>query len=158
MSSNVVPDDEEAGWEDLPKPAGKKEWRYGPKDRVVLSARALLLGAAVAHVVFVIALSATTGMAGQWFLILLVYSALPVWIVAIAAAMALGAALRRVRNQWIHVAAFFLAAAFMCVPFGGFTTPYGIAFSLSVALAAGIARLAVWRLVRINDPLPPLAS
>ncbi|MBO1269810.1 hypothetical protein [Arthrobacter cavernae] len=127
------------------------------KYRVVLSTLSLLLGAVVAHVVFAIALWATTGMAGQWFLIFLAYSALPVWIVGITAGMALGVALRRIRNQWIHVAAFFLAGALMCAQFGAYHSVLSLSFPISLALAAAIGRLAVWKLVRINDPLSPLA-
>lgn len=151
MSNNVVPEDD---WEEEGPGLGRRsepsEWRYGPKDRVVLGTRALLLGAVVAHLAFIIALWTTTGMAGQWFLIFLVYSALPVWIVSIGAGMALGVMLRRIRNQWIHVAAFFLGGALMCAPFGAYASVSSLSFPISLALAAGVARLAVWKLVRIN--------
>ncbi|MET3904758.1 hypothetical protein ABIE35_003341 [Paenarthrobacter sp. 4246] len=78
-------------------------WRYGPKDRVVLGGKGLAVGIAVAHLTF----CALWGIqAPGWAIIFFVYSLLPVWVIGAAVGSLLGFALRRVRNQWLHIAAF----------------------------------------------------
>lgn len=122
------------------------------KYRVVLSIRAFLLGAVVAHIVFAITLTITAGMGGYWIFVLL-FSALPVWFVALVAGLGLGILLRRIRNQWIHVAVFFAAGALLCAPFGAYNSNSWLSVPVSVALAAALARLSVWKLVQIEDPV-----
>ncbi|PRB40540.1 hypothetical protein CQ020_16225 [Arthrobacter sp. MYb23] len=123
-------------------------WRYGPKDRVVLGGKGLAMGIAVAHLTF----CALWGIqAPGWAIIVFLYSLLPVWAIGAAVGSLLGLALRRVRNQWLHVAAFIAGGLLMCAPFGGFSASGPLLFSSSIALAAGIGRLAAWKLVRIND-------
>ncbi|GAA3273942.1 hypothetical protein [Paenarthrobacter aurescens] len=138
-------------------------WRYGPKDRVVLSGKGLVVGIVVADAVFflfwaipswslnpnhasyTLAMTATA----------MVIGLIPIGVVGTAVGWPLGVALRSVRNQWLHVAAFFAAGAIICVPFGGFWSPSAWAFPLSIAVAAGVGRLAVWKLVRINHAGEP---
>ncbi|WP_157731591.1 hypothetical protein [Arthrobacter sp. YN] len=123
-------------------------WRYGPKDRVVLGGKGLAVGIAVAHLTF----CALWGIqAPGWAIIFFVYSLLPVWVIGAAVGSLLGFALRRVRNQWLHIAAFFTGALLMCAPFGGLSPTGPLLFSLSIAVAAGVGRIAIWKLVRIND-------
>ncbi|UKA52140.1 hypothetical protein LFT48_03540 [Arthrobacter sp. FW305-123] len=127
-------------------------WRYGPKDRVMLGGKGLAGGIAVAHLTFCIFWGIQ---APGWAIIFFGYSLLPIWAIGAAVGSLLGLALRRVRNQWLHVAAFFAAGAIICVPFGGFWSPSAWAFPLSIAVAAGVGRLAVWKLVRINHAGEP---
>ncbi|MET4540266.1 hypothetical protein ABIE37_002047 [Arthrobacter bambusae] len=127
-------------------------WRYGPKDRVVLGGKGLAMGITVAHLTFCVLWGVQ---APGWAIIFFVYSLLPVWAIGGAVGSLLGLALRRARNQWLHVAAFFAGGLLMCAPFGGLSATGPLLFSSSIALAAGIGRLAAWKLVRINnaDPL-----
>lgn len=122
--------------------------RYWPKDRVVLGGKGLAAGIAVSHLVF----SALLSIQGpEWAFAFFLYSLLPVWAIGAAMGSLLGLALRRVPNQWLHVTAFFVIALLMCGPFGGFSSMGAFLFSTSIALAAGIGRLAVWKLVLVND-------
>jgi len=123
-------------------------WRYGPKDRVVLGGKGLTLGIAVAHLTFSVLLSSQSP---EWAVVFFIYSLLPVWAVGAAVGSLLGLALRRIRNQWVHVATFFAVGFAVCVPFGAFSSTGSLLFSLSIAAAAGVGRLAVWKLVRINQ-------
>lgn len=125
-------------------------WRYGPKDRVVLGGKGLAVGIAVAHLTFCVLVSIQ---APEWWIIFFIYSLLPAWAVGAAVGSLLGFALRRVRNQWLHIAAFFTGALLMCAPFGGLSPTGPLLFSLSIAVAAGVGRIAIWRLVRINPSL-----
>ncbi|MGO4589586.1 hypothetical protein [Paenarthrobacter sp. 2TAF44] len=132
--------------------ARSEVWIYGPKDRVVLGWKALIIGILMSHLVFGVLLALSNP---AWGVVLFAFSAPPTWGAAAAVGSLLGLALRRIRNQWIHVAAFFATPALVSVPFGGFWNPSAWAFPLSIAVAAGIARLSVWKIVRIND-LPSL--
>ncbi|MGR0161662.1 hypothetical protein [Paenarthrobacter nitroguajacolicus] len=127
-------------------------WRYGSKDRAVLGGKGLALGIAVAHLTFCVLWGIQ---APGWAIIFFVYSLLPVWAVGAAVGSLLGWALRRVRNQWLHVAAFFAGSLLMCAPFGGLSATGPLLVSSSIALAAGIGRLAAWKLVHINDAPKP---
>ncbi|MBT2584816.1 hypothetical protein [Arthrobacter sp. ISL-95] len=124
------------------------EWRYGPKDRVVLSGKGLALGIAVAHVTFCVLWGFQSP---GWAMVFFFYSLLPVWTIGVAVGSLIGLALRRVRNQWLHVAAFFAGGWLMCAPFGGLSSTGALLFASSIALAASVGRLAAWKLVRIND-------
>ncbi|VXC22099.1 conserved membrane hypothetical protein [Arthrobacter sp. 9V] len=145
MSQEPWTDEAEYG---LASPRTSAEWRYGSKDRVVLGAKGLAVGIAVAHLTFCVLWGVQ---APAWAIIVFFYSLLPVWVVGAAAGSLLGLALRRVRNQWLHVAAFFAGGLLMCAPFGGLSGIGPLLFSSSIALAAGVGRLAAWKLVRIND-------
>lgn len=123
------------------------EWPYDAKDRVVLGWRGLIVGILVSHLVFGLLV---TWAIPTWGIVIVIYSALPAWGVGAVAGTVLDLGLRRLRNQWLHVAAFFATGALICVPFGGFSSWGTSLFPVSMALAAGIGRLSVWRLVHIN--------
>lgn len=127
-------------------------WRYGPKDRVVLGGKGVAVGIAVAHLTFCVLVSIQ---APEWWIIFFIYSLLPAWAVGAAVGSLLGLALRRIRSQWVHVAAFFSVGLLMCAPFGGLSATGPWLLSLSIALAAGVGRLAVWKLVQINHAGEP---
>lgn len=129
-------------------PAELNTPQYRPLHRVVLNGKSLALGVLVAYLVFSSLLAVQ---APDWALIFFVYAAIPVAFIGTAVGALLGLAMRRVRNQWLHVAAFFATGALICLPFGGFSSWGATLFSLSIALAAGIGRLSVWRLVRITQ-------
>ncbi|WP_043805783.1 hypothetical protein [Paenarthrobacter aurescens] len=138
-------------------------WRYGPKDRVVLGWKGLVVGIVVADAVFFLSwaipswnlnpsqASYTMTMTATAMII----GIIPIGVVGTAVGWPLGVALRSIRNQWVHVAAFFAAGAIICVPFGGFWSSSAWTFPLSIAFAAGVGRLAVWKLVRINHAGDP---
>ncbi|MDR6986442.1 hypothetical protein J2Y66_000912 [Paenarthrobacter nitroguajacolicus] len=145
MSQEPWTDENEYG---LAAPIPSSGWRYGSKDRVVLGGKGLAMGIAVAHLTFCILLSSQSP---EWAIIFFIYSFLPVWAIGAAAGSLFGLALRRVRNQWFHVAAFFAGSLLMCAPFGGLSPTGPVLFSLSIAVAAGVGRLAAWKLVHLND-------
>jgi hypothetical protein len=145
MSQEPWTDEAEYG---LASPHTSAEWRYGSKDRVVLGGKGLAMGIAVAHLTFCILWGVQ---APAWAIIVFFYSLLPVWLVGAVVGSLLGLALRRVRNQWLHVAAFFAGGLLMCAPFGGLSGAGPLLFSSSIALAAGVGRLAAWKLALIND-------
>ncbi|MFF2841994.1 hypothetical protein [Paenarthrobacter sp. NPDC057981] len=110
------------------------------------------VGVAVAHLTFCLLLAAQSP--GVWAIIFFIYSLLPVWVVGAAAGSLLGLILRRIPNQWMHVAAFFAAPLLMSAPLGGLSAAGPILFSLSMAIAAGFGRLSIWKMVRVKDPSP----
>ncbi|MFK0008330.1 hypothetical protein ACIQTZ_14870 [Paenarthrobacter sp. NPDC090520] len=126
--------------------------QYDSRERVILTGKGLAVGVLVAYVVFSLLL---TTQAPGWALIFFIYAAIPSAFIGSGVGAVLGWALRRVGNQWFHVAAFFAAGALICVPFGGFSSWGATLFSLSIALAAGMGRLSVWKLVKLN-PQPSL--
>ena len=134
-------------------------WRYGRRDRVVLGWKGLMVGIVIADVVFIIywtvpAVISDPNHASYQFTMMgfsMLLGPIPIGAVGTAVGWPLGWALRHVSNQWIHVFVFFAAGALICVPFGGFWSPTPWVFSLSMALAAGIGRLAIWKLVHTND-------
>jgi hypothetical protein len=134
-------------------------WPYGPKDKVVLGWKGLVVGIVVADVVFFLcwavpSLSSNLRDAGYSLSMMgvaMVFGVVPIAFVGVAVGWPLGWTLRRIRSQWLHIAVFFAAGALICVPFGGFWSPSAWAFPFSIALAAGIGRLAIWKLVRINN-------
>ncbi|GGJ31627.1 hypothetical protein [Paenarthrobacter histidinolovorans] len=147
MNDDSWVDESEYG---LGAPGSGNSWRYGSKDRVVIGGRSLAVGVAVAHPTFCLLLAVQSP--GGWALLFFIYSLLPVWVVGLAAGSLLGLVLRRIPNQWIHVAAFFLVPLLFCAPFGGLSPSGAIHFSMSIALAAGIGRLTIWKIVRIDKP------
>ena len=138
-------------------------WPYDYRDRVVLGWKGLLVGVGVADVVFflvpgVIKASLNPQYAAyqlSFLPILMVFGALPIGLVGLPTAMLLGKLLRGIRNQWIHVAAFIVAGALVGTLVGAAHTGWTIHtlayMTLPAALGAGIGRLAVWKLVLIND-------
>ncbi|MDP9936050.1 hypothetical protein J2T11_002409 [Paenarthrobacter nicotinovorans] len=129
----------------------RHSWRYGSKARVVIGGGGLAIGVAVAHLTFCLLL--TLQLPG-WAVLFFIYSLLPVWAVGAGVGSLLGLALRRVRNQWVHVAAFFAVPLLVCVPVGGLSQDGSVLLALSVAVAGGVGRLSIWKLVRVNDPGP----
>ncbi len=134
-------------------------WPYDPSDRVMLGWKGLVVGILVADIVFflsgtlpsVVSRPNYAGYTLTMMAMAMVVGLAPIGAVGIVVAWPLEKALRRVRNQWIHIAAFFAAGALICVPFGGFWNSQSWAYPLSIAVAAGIGRLSIWKLVRIND-------
>jgi hypothetical protein len=149
MNDDSWADESEYG---LVAPGSRNSWRYGSKDRVVIGGGGLAVGVAVAHLTFCLLLAVQSP--GGWALVFFIYSLIPVWAIGVSAGSLLGLVLRRITNQWIHVAIFFLAPLLVCAPFGGLSPNGAIFFSMSIASAAGFGRLAIWKLVRINRPLP----
>ncbi|UXM92360.1 hypothetical protein [Paenarthrobacter sp. JL.01a] len=117
----------------------------------MIDGKGLALGIAVAHLTFWFLL---TLQSPGWAVLFFIYSLLPVWAVGAGVGSLLGLALRRVRNQWVHVAAFFAGPLLVCVPVGGLSQAGSVLLSLSVAVAGGVGRLSIWKLVRVNDPGP----
>ena len=133
-------------------------WHYDAADKVVLGGKALFLGAFVSCIVFCTLLSIPTAISSgtvAWVGAIFLFAAIPALVVGVVVGAMLDVCLRRLQNQWLHVAAFFAAGALICVPFGGFSSWGASLFPVSMALAAGIGRLSVWRLVKIN-PNPSL--
>ncbi|BCW57403.1 hypothetical protein V3C41_04160 [Paenarthrobacter nicotinovorans] len=145
MNQEPWTDEDEYG---LARPHTAAGWRYASRDRVVLGGKGLATGIAIAHVTFCVFWGIQ---APGWAIIFFVYSLLPAWAIGAAVGALLGVVLRPVRNQWVHVSVFFGGALLMCVPFGGLSSTGAILFSSSIALAAGVGRLAAWKLVRINE-------
>ncbi|MDI2033332.1 hypothetical protein [Paenarthrobacter nitroguajacolicus] len=137
----------------LMTPETRNSWRYGSKDRVVIGGKGLAVGITVAHLAFCLLLTVQSHGAGT--IVFFIYSFLPVWAVGAAVGSLLGLALRRIPNQWIHVAAFFAGPVLICAPFGGLSGNGPILFSLSIAFAAGVGRLSIWKIVRIYGPAGP---
>lgn len=145
-------------------------WPYGPNHRVVLGWKSLVVGILISDIAFFLLpgiMSASRSpqhSAYQLSLlpIVIVVGAFPVSVVGVPAAMLVGKALRGVRNQWVHVAAFSAAGALVGtlagVSFTGWTTHTLVHMSLPAALAAAIGRLSVWKLVHVRPehcvPLP----
>jgi len=132
-------------------PGSRQEWRYGSKDRVVIDGKGLALGITVAHLTFCLLL---TLQSPGWAILFFIYSLLPAWLIGAAVGSLVGLALRRIRNQWIHVVIFFAVPLLICAPFGGLSPTGPMLLSLFVAVAASFGRLAIWKIVRVNDPTP----
>ncbi|MEV7661390.1 hypothetical protein [Paenarthrobacter sp. NPDC089316] len=127
-------------------------WPYGSKDRVVIGGGGLAVGVALAHLTFCLFLVVQSP--GGRAIVFFIYSILPVWAVGVAVGSLLGLALRRIPHQWIHVAAFFAAPLLICAPFGWLSPTGPTLFPLSIAVAAGVGRLSIWKMVRIHKPNP----
>lgn len=135
-------------------------WPYDYRDRVVLGWKGLLVGVLVAHATFCALFVPTMfGASIQSGLLVVIYcavyilfGAIPIWAVGIPVGAVLGKALRTVRNQWVHAAAFVAAGALAGALVGALFDSLPIpGFSACTAIAAGVGRLAVWKLVHIND-------
>ena len=95
------------------KPQGP-EWPYDPKDRVVLGAKGLTVGVLVAYVTFSLLLSipsVTVSGTWSWIFAIFLFAAIPALVIGLIIGAMLEVCLRRLRNQWLHVAAFFAAGA-----------------------------------------------
>lgn len=156
MSSSIVPENE--GSEQAPK----VDRPLNPKHRVTCGPGALCLGAAVSYVVFSIVLGVVLGIGPSGLAIALLYSLIPAALTAYAVGLPTGLLMRRVRRQWLHVLAFFVAGAIAGIAWsrfqlGGFTA----LLALAVGLASAVGRLSVWKLVTVHDapadnrPNPP---
>jgi len=126
---------------------------------VILTGRALMKGWAITTTLWLIGLYAVLAATSQGFLFNL---ALMIAMYGYGAALAtgiplawiLGYLLRPVRNQWIHVAAFFTVPT---LAFWALGSLFGFGWSLgalglwaTVGLAAAIGRLAVWKDVAVR--------
>jgi len=129
--------------------------RYGLLRRgVILTGRALFKGWAITTTLWLIGLYAVLAATseGFWFnlvLMVLLYGYGVSFIIGLPVGWILGRLLRPVRNQWIHVAAFFIvpALAFWALGslfgFGWTLESLGLWATVGVAAAAG--RLAIWK-------------
>lgn len=117
-----------------------------PRDRVTLGGKGLGVGVLVAYVVFSTLLSLQ---APEYAAVFFVFAVIPAAVIGVVVGGLLGLALKRVRNQWLHVAAFFVVGIAICIPFRGLSSSGGILLSLSIATAAAVGRMSVWRLVKI---------
>ncbi|MGJ0386715.1 hypothetical protein [Paenarthrobacter nicotinovorans] len=104
MNDDSWADESEYG---LVAPGSRNSRRYGSKDRVVIGGGGLAVGVAVAHLTFCLLLAVQSP--GGWALVFFIYSLIPVWAIGVTAGSLLGLVLRRITNQWINVAVFFLA-------------------------------------------------
>lgn len=120
-----------------------------PRVRVTLGGKGQGMGVLVAYVAFSTLLSLQ---APEYALIFFIYAAIPAALIGSVVGWLLGLVLRQVRNQWLHVAAFFVVGTLICAPFGGLSSLGTVLFSLSIATAAAIGRLSAWRLVKICPP------
>lgn len=94
----------------------------------------------------------------------LFFGAVPVLVFGLVLGFPLSILLRGVRNQWLHVIAFFAAGVlfgFICAGLLLWNQPRAfVALVAGVAgIAAAIGRLSVWKYVRTGKgPLPPPAA
>ena len=130
---------------------------------VVLGTGALAVGTLVSLACLAVALMFAWGHAlapEAIFLFTLLYGSVPAIFLAFCLGAPLAILLQPVRNQWLHVTAFgslgCLLGAALAVATGmsrGSDALFG--FTIAAALILGgslaIGRLAVWKLVRIND-------
>jgi len=126
---------------------------------VILTGRALMKGWAITTTLWLIGLYAVLAATSQGFLFnLALMIALYGYGAALAAgiplAWILGYVLRPVRNQWIHVAAFFIVPT---LAFWALGSLFGFGWSLgalglwaTVGLASAIGRVAVWKDVAVR--------
>jgi len=126
---------------------------------VILTGRALMKGWAITTTLWLIGLYAVLALTSQGFLFnLALMIVMYGYAVALAAglplAWILGYLLRPVRNQWIHVAAFF---AVPTLAFWALGSLFGFGWSLgalglwaTVGLAAAVGRLAIWKDVAVR--------
>ncbi|WP_026549767.1 hypothetical protein [Arthrobacter sp. Br18] len=130
----------------------------GPEPRVTLGFGALLVGLVVAVAILAAAMGLSWALSGNDFLgtftLALVYG-LPIGIVTgFPLGAGLSLTLRRVRNQWLHVLAFFVvftAAGFVGIALVSVSgTAQNLPLAVVVGGAAAIARWSVWRMARIQ--------
>lgn len=121
--------------------------------RVVLGMRGFIIGSLVAHAAFNLILVVFAGAPQQdafYFLfmalLVFIFSAVVVLPVAVIFGAPTALALRRVHSQTLHVLAFFAAGL---LP-GLLLFPGNPQLGLISGAAAGIGRLSVWRLARIE--------
>jgi hypothetical protein len=138
-------------------------WPYDYRDRVVLGWKGLVVGVLVADVMFFLAgtlpgVFSRPSYASYALMMMgvsMVFGIIPIGAVGLPVGALLGKILRGVRNQWIHVAAFIVAGAvvgtLVGATFTGWTIHTLAYMTLPAALGAGVGRLAVWKLVLIND-------
>lgn len=133
---------------------------------VVLGTGALAVGTLVSLACLAVALMFTWGHAlapEAIFLFTLLYGSVPAIFLAFCLGAPLAILLQPVRNQWLHVAAFGSLGCILGAALAAATMSRGsdalFGFTIAAALILGgslaIGRLAVWRLVRINDGVRP---
>lgn len=121
---------------------------------VILTGRALFKGWAITTTLWLAGLYIVLGATSQGFLLdlalmVVMYGYGVALATGLPLAWILGYLLRPVRNQWIHVAAFFIVPT---LGFWGLGSMLGFGWSVgalelwaTVGLAAAIGRLAVWK-------------
>lgn len=120
-----------------------------------------LVGVTTLSLAYIISIGPTSGftwddvpgMVGS-FLLLLWWGAIVGVFTGLPLRIALGLLLRPVRNQWIHVAVFFIGFAVVSLlVLPRVLNPWAVPASLPIALVVGgagaLARAGVWRTVRI---------
>ncbi|NUT70988.1 hypothetical protein [Pseudarthrobacter sp. C4D7] len=126
---------------------------------VILTGRALFKGWAITTTLWLLGLYAVLAATSQGFLLnlalmVLMYGYGIAFAAGVPLAWILGLLLRPVRNQWIHVAAFFIVPT-LCFWALGSTLGFGWSIEAlglwsTVGLAAAVGRLAVWRDVAVR--------
>lgn len=131
--------------------------------RVILSVGSLVIIALVSLLCCALVLAVLVGpYFGFWVVLTmsLIWGAVPSLVLAFCVGAPLSILLRSVRNQWLHVAAFFglgavLGLVFTAVTAGPAPRPdyfwtFAATASLTLAGALAVGRLAVWRMARVD--------
>lgn len=126
---------------------------------VILTGRALFKGWAITTTLWLVGLYIVLAATSQGFLLdlalmVLMYGYGIALVTGVPLAWILGRLLRPIRNQWIHVAAFFIVPT---LGFWALGSVLGFGWSIealglwaTVGLAAALGRLAVWRDVAVR--------
>ncbi|MGO4235615.1 hypothetical protein [Pseudarthrobacter sp. YAF2] len=126
---------------------------------VILTGRALFKGWAIATTLWLVGLYIVLAATSQGFLLdlalmVLMYGYGIALVTGVPLAWILGYLLRPIRNQWIHVAAFFIVPTLGFWALGsmlGFGWTIGaLGLWATVGLAAALGRMAVWRDVAVR--------
>ncbi|MFF1879935.1 hypothetical protein ACFVVC_00520 [Pseudarthrobacter sp. NPDC058196] len=136
-------------------PAGEVLIRSG----VILTGRALFKGWAITTTLWLVGLYIVLAATSQGFLLdlalmVLMYGSGIALATGVPLAWMLGYLLRPIRNQWVHVAAFFLVPTLGFWALGsllGFGWSIGaLGLWATVGLAAALGRIAVWKDVAVR--------
>jgi len=126
---------------------------------VILTGRALFKGWAITTTLWLVGLYIVLAATSQGFLLdlalmVLMYGYGIALVTGVPLAWILGYLLRPIRNQWIHVAAFFIVPTLGFWALGsmlGFGWTIGaLGLWATVGLAAALGRMAVWRDVAVR--------
>ena len=96
-----------------------------------------------------------------WIIVIAAFYAAGIGLVTAApVGLALGLALRRVPNQWLHVLAFFLVPlllAWLVIGLLAGSLGVPLLMALAIGISSAVGRLAVWRLMDVRYQHPPAA-